>query len=164
MEQGKELSQFTAREWGVLLTRIRQHIDKTQPEMADLLNAGLTTYQKWEWGRRKPRAEYRRRIRKAFEEILYMWGILKREGEPESLIPLGGSEKQQLMEDDKTTESPVPVVAKHLQSSLDCHKSQELLIFGECLVEFLSDYSILFLCTLLDFCPVVPALDTLKHV
>ena len=118
MEQGKELSQFTAREWGVLLTRIRQHIDKTQPEMADLLDAGLTTYQKWEWGRRKPRAEYRRRIRKAFEEILYMWGILQREGEPESLIPLGGSEKQQLMEDDKTTESPVPVVAKHLQSSL----------------------------------------------
>src|SRR5438034_11449871 len=146
MDQGKELSQFTAREWGVLLTRIRQHIDKTQPEMADLLNAGLTTYQKWEWGRRKPRAEYRRRIRKAFEEILYTWGILKREGEKDMSMP-----------------DFVNSFAEHSQVTVsDCHKSQELLIFGECLVEFLSDYSILFLCTLLDFCPVVPALDTLK--
>src|SRR5579859_1217711 len=117
--KGKELSQFTACEYGELLTRIRKHIDKTQPEMADLLNVGFTTYQKWEWGRRKPRAEYRRRIRKAFEEMLYVWGILKREDDPESQIPAGEREKQQPITDQKTTESPTLVVAVHRQSSPD---------------------------------------------
>ena len=56
-------------------------------------------------------------------------------------------------------------LAEHSQMAVsDCYKCQKLLIFGECLVKFFSGDSILFLCTLLDLCPVVPVLDTLKHV
>jgi DNA-binding XRE family transcriptional regulator len=79
MVQVKDLSQFTAREYGELLRRVRVRIDKTQQEMADQLDAPFTTYRKWEQGKRKPRSHYRRKICTTFEETLYELGLLKRE-------------------------------------------------------------------------------------
>jgi transcriptional regulator with XRE-family HTH domain len=86
MVLAKDLSQLTAHEYGKLLRRVREHIDKTQQEMADQLDAPFTTYRKWEQGKRKPRSYYRRKIRATFEETLYELGLLKREGDAARLI------------------------------------------------------------------------------
>ncbi len=79
MDQGNDLSLLTMLEWGTLLKRVRQYMDYSQLETAELLNVGYTTYQKWEQGKRKPHPVHRRMIRNVFKDALCALGVVHNE-------------------------------------------------------------------------------------
>ncbi|MBV9228090.1 MAG: helix-turn-helix transcriptional regulator [Chloroflexi bacterium] len=62
---------------GKTLREAREYLELSQLEVAELLNVGLTTYQRWEQGRRKPRPYHRRKIRQVFEEAFHALGVLQ---------------------------------------------------------------------------------------
>jgi transcriptional regulator with XRE-family HTH domain len=57
----------------------RAHMGLTQQEVADRLRIGLSTYQKWEGCKRKPRPQLRRKVLAFFKDAFYDLGILKDE-------------------------------------------------------------------------------------
>ena len=125
MVQVQDLSQFTASEYGELLRRVRGHIDKTQQEMADLLEAPFTTYRKWERGKRKPRSYYRRKIRVTFEGALYELELLEREQDPASQASKEDATSPPTMAGQDISPSTALAVAESLPSSTPCEQKED---------------------------------------
>lgn len=99
---------------GNLLLKLRISLDLTQSEMATRIGATTQAYYRWERGKARPQAYYRRKIREAFQKELVASGIESPLAQEENASELEPDQETTIPPDQKPSQdteesSPIPI-------------------------------------------------------